>query len=207
MRADARANREALLAAARQLYAARGTSAPFSQIAAEAGVGIGTLYRHFPTPDDLIVGLLTDVLEQVTAICRRHRERLSGADAAAAWRDVVDDLVALELGPLVPQLVADRALADLPSDLLDLRAEGLGEIERLLDLAKRAGLVRPDVTTLFFQAGLAAFSRPLPALLGDAAPGLRAWLVEVYLAGLRPTADDGAAVSLSSPAARRSPRR
>jgi AcrR family transcriptional regulator len=67
MRADARRNREILLAAAAEVYAERGVEASLEEVARRAGVGIGTLYRHFPTRDELN-----------EAVYRREVERLCG---------------------------------------------------------------------------------------------------------------------------------
>ncbi len=185
MRADALANREALLAAARHLYSSRGMTVPYSQIAAEAGVGIATLYRHFPTPDDLALGLFVQVLERIRDICARRRGELAAGDETG-WTGFVADLVALEMGALVPQLVAGRGLGDLPPQAMAIRESVLADVGEVLRLAKAAGLVREEVTPLYFQAGLGALTRPLPEAVAATVPDLRAWLVEVFVAGLRP---------------------
>ena len=65
-RADARRNFDALLAAAREAFAAQGPSAPLEDIARRAGVGIGTLYRRFPTKDALIEFLVQQVIADMT---------------------------------------------------------------------------------------------------------------------------------------------
>src|SRR5437763_14740259 len=63
LRADARANREKLVAAARALFADKGTSAPLEEVAEQAGVGIGTLYRHFPTRQALLEAVYVDEVD------------------------------------------------------------------------------------------------------------------------------------------------
>lgn len=187
MRADARANREALLSAARTLFAAHGPNVPYSQIATEAGVGVATLYRHFPTPEDLLTGLIERILEQITDICAL---RLPGMqrDPHAAWLAFVNDLVALEFGTLVPQLLDGRRLAELPAEVLTAREQIIDAAGALVDLAKEAGLVRADASSIAVLAGLGAITRPLPSALDEIAPGMRDWLVGVYVAGLRPSA-------------------
>lgn len=185
VRADARANRDALLQAARRLYADRGATVPYSLIALEAGLGIGTLYRHFPTPDDLLVGLVAQLRDQVVEICERCTATMPD-NPDNAWSAFVHGIVDLELGAFLPQLLKGRSIDDLPADVQALRTTVLAEIGSILDRAKVAGLVRPDVTPLHFQAGIGAFTRPLPPLIAEALPELRAWLAEVYLAGLRP---------------------
>ncbi|WP_068402603.1 TetR/AcrR family transcriptional regulator [Kribbia dieselivorans] len=187
MRADAQANREALLKAARTLFAAQGPAVPFSQIAAEAGVGVATLYRHFPTPEDLMLGLIERVLEQMAEVCARHLPGMQ-REPQATWPTVIDDIVALELGTLVPQLLGGRDLADLPAEILAAREQVIDAAGTLVDLAKEAGLVRADASSIAVLAGLGAITRPLPSVLDAIAPGMRDWLVEVYVAGLRPSA-------------------
>lgn len=67
MRADARRNRDLLIAAAREVFAERGSEGSLDEVAKRAGVGPGTLYRHFPTRDDLIDALMRDWAEQIEA--------------------------------------------------------------------------------------------------------------------------------------------
>lgn len=80
-RADAARNRESLLAAAAEEFAKRGLHASVADIASRAGLGKGTVFRHFPTKDDLIAAIVLDRIALLTA----EGERLSGAaDAGAA---------------------------------------------------------------------------------------------------------------------------
>jgi AcrR family transcriptional regulator len=67
-RADARANRARLIAAARQLFRERGPDAEMKEIAERAGLGVGTIYRNFPTKDDLVVALVMEMVEEVLAV-------------------------------------------------------------------------------------------------------------------------------------------
>ena len=78
LRSDARANREALLAAARRLYAERAGAVAFTMVAQEAGVGVATLYRNFPTQEDLVVGVLAQVRDEVVARDLPGRARRDG---------------------------------------------------------------------------------------------------------------------------------
>src|SRR5262249_44780369 len=85
MRADARRNYDKLVEAARALFAEEGTSAPLEAIAERAGVGIGTLYRHFPTRQALLEGVF---LEEVQAMARSAEElsaTLPAWEALSAW--------------------------------------------------------------------------------------------------------------------------
>src|ERR1700691_553126 len=89
MRSDARRNRERLLTAATAAFAETGADAPLEDIARRAGVGIGTLYRHFPTRLALQEGVFRN---QVDAVCARGRELVcdpAPGDAFAAWLHVL----------------------------------------------------------------------------------------------------------------------
>src|SRR5579862_7576571 len=83
-RADARVNHEKLVAAARALFTEKSTSAPLEEVAERAGVGIGTLYRHFPTRQALLEAVYVD---EVEAIARAAEDlaHLAPWDALTAW--------------------------------------------------------------------------------------------------------------------------
>src|SRR5436190_16672216 len=66
-RADARRNRERILAAAGEVFAARGASASTEEVASRAGVAVGTVFRHFPTKNDLLRAIMKDLLARVTS--------------------------------------------------------------------------------------------------------------------------------------------
>jgi AcrR family transcriptional regulator len=185
MRADARANRDAILAAARRLYADRGAGVSFNTLADEAGVGIATLYRHFPTPLDLKVGLADEVLRQIDEIARPAAQRIAD-DAPAGWRWFAEQLAALQLAALLPRLAGDLGPDDLPAELVATREAIIARIGDVLALAREAGLVAEDVTPIRFHLGLAWISRPLPAPALAMEPQQQAWLLATYLRGLRP---------------------
>ncbi|HWI73114.1 MAG TPA: helix-turn-helix domain-containing protein, partial [Baekduia sp.] len=76
LRADARRNRDAIVAAARHAFAERGLQTSLDDIAKRAGVGSGTLYRHFPTRDDLVSAVFTErMAEHVAAVEQAQREK------------------------------------------------------------------------------------------------------------------------------------
>lgn len=83
LRSDARRNRERLVASARELFARHGADVPVEEITEHAGVGMGTLYRHFPTKDELIDAVLEDTFAEVL----RYAEE--GAADEDAWRGLV----------------------------------------------------------------------------------------------------------------------
>jgi AcrR family transcriptional regulator len=140
-RADARRNYEKVLAAAREAFAEGGESTALEEIARRAGVGIGTLYRHFPTRQALVEALYLDEVEEV---CR-----------SAAELDVADPWEALNrwFERFIGYIATKQALAhellnylDYDAPLFrDCRAQLFAAGEPLLERAQQTGVVRPDV--------------------------------------------------------------
>jgi AcrR family transcriptional regulator len=138
LRADARANRDAIVAAAAQLYAEHGPDVPFADIAKAAGVGRTTLARRFPTRDALRLAVLEQLIEALEEL-------------AAGLPDEPDAFVTLVDGALA--LLAERAaLVDLLRSAGDIPAGGEPLVERSnaviagpLRRAQEAGLVAPDL--------------------------------------------------------------
>jgi AcrR family transcriptional regulator len=171
-----------LVLAACRLYATRGRDVPFSTVAQEAGVGIATLYRHFPTQEALVAGMAEHIRDEVVGVCTRWLPVLE-SDPEPGWVGFVADMAALELGALLPQLVEDPH--HLPRQLVDLRAQAAVALARVLDAARRHELVRAELTVEQFHLGLGVITRPLPHA-ATLVPDLTPWLVAVYLRGLRP---------------------
>jgi AcrR family transcriptional regulator len=141
-RADARRNYDKVLAAAREAFAEGGESTALEEIARRAGVGIGTLYRHFPNRQALLEALY---LNEVEEVCRSAAE-LDGADP---WEDLNGWFESF-----IGYLATKRALAHELLDYLDqdaslfkaCRSELFEAGEPLLVRAQQAGVVRGDVT-------------------------------------------------------------
>jgi AcrR family transcriptional regulator len=137
-RADAARNFDALLAAGRAAFAENGTAASLEDIARRAGVGIGTLYRNFPTRDELIDTLY---LEEVDALAQAAEEvaDLAPWDALEAWLD-----------RFVTYVGTKRVLLESlngPSQVLnECRTLMFAAGQPLLERAQRAGVADPDVT-------------------------------------------------------------
>lgn len=185
MRVDAAANREAIIEAAKNLFADVGVDVPVRRIAAEAGVGMGTLYRHFPDRMSLMIGVADKVYEHLDAAAGRC-EQAWEHDSESAWEDFVRELAALRLGRLLMQVGANSELFEAGGQGPALRERALERISRVLERAHAAGLVREDVDPVRFQVGVVEVSRPLGAIVDEMAPGWQDWLVDVYLRGLRP---------------------
>ncbi len=95
MRADATASRAAIIDAAWQGFATYGPDISLRSIAQDAGVGIATLYRHFPTRDDLFIGVGEEMLARLTSVCNRYVDAPSwDEDPAGTWSDFIADFSA-----------------------------------------------------------------------------------------------------------------
>lgn len=139
-RADARRNYDRVITAAREAFAERGESASLEEIARRAEVGIGTLYRNFPSRQALLEAVY---LDEVDSLCRSSAElaELPPWDAFAAWVD-----------RLVGYLATKQALAHELLEYLDrdaplfksCRASLVGAGQPLLDRAQQAHAVRAD---------------------------------------------------------------
>jgi AcrR family transcriptional regulator len=141
-RADALRNYEKLLAAARQAFTEADRSASLEDIARRAGVGIGTLYRNFPTRADLVEAVYVDEVEALSRSAGEDAQR-DPWDALTSWLQRFVGYVATKQA-LADELfaVADRDAAVFAGCRAMLHAAG----EPLLRRAQEAGAVRPDVT-------------------------------------------------------------
>jgi AcrR family transcriptional regulator len=140
LRADAKRNRDQLLKAARSAFTERGTDASLEDIARRASVGVGTLYRHFPTRQDLVEAVY---VEEVEALCRSAGEGAADPwEALVSWFDRFVDYVATKKA-LINELSATIGV-DAP--VFKTCHAAISEAgEPLLERAKAAGQVRPDV--------------------------------------------------------------
>jgi AcrR family transcriptional regulator len=143
MRADARRNRDLLLSAALAAFTEHGADdVSLEEIARRAGVGIGTLYRHFPTRQDLLESVYRD---QVEALCARAADLLdepSPADALATWLRAMVAFSATKRSLMTSML----ATMDKNSEIFSACSTVIrGAVESLLARAQQAGQIRRDV--------------------------------------------------------------
>jgi AcrR family transcriptional regulator len=183
LRADAQRNLARILEAAREVFAEEGIDARVTEIAARAGVGVGTIFRRFPNKDELIVALLEQRGRQLG---ESADAALAGDDPGLAFRRLIEQGVEMQ--------IMDRGLCDaIGTDLLardELRAQFdlvHAKLDAVLRRAQEAGAVRADATAedlLFVVHGVAHAG----LMLEDTAPG--AWRRHLGLAldGLRPEA-------------------
>lgn len=140
LRADARRNRDALLAAARSVFASDGLEAPLDAIAKEAGVGRATLYRRFPTRDALIAAIFEDDFDALEVAAREAEDP---SRALFAILDAAFDMQRENLG--FTELFTRRPPAD---DVLSgINERFFAVIDPALKAAQAAGHLRPDITT------------------------------------------------------------
>jgi AcrR family transcriptional regulator len=144
MRADALKNRQRILDAAEATFTTEGLSAPIDAVAARAGVGVGTVYRHFPTKEALFEAIVAARLDELATVTR---ELAAEDDPEAALFSFLREFAR--------QASAKHDLFDaLESSGLDIKSNCAANvedltrgIELLLDRAKQAGAVRPQVAT------------------------------------------------------------
>lgn len=141
-RADARRNRARVLAAAGEAFAAQGLDVPLSEIARRAGVGAGTVYRHFPSKQVLLEAVFAQQLTDLVAAGERRMARFAPTEAFLGFvLDVVE--TSHRRGPLCDVVAAD---ASWPRPLLTAAALRFRQVlAALLEAAQRVGGVRGDV--------------------------------------------------------------
>jgi AcrR family transcriptional regulator len=179
-RADALRNRQRILEAAKAAFTRQGADASLDEIAKQAGVGAGTLYRHFPTRDALIEGVYRNEVEKLAAAAGHFAETMSPIEALRAWMLLLVDYIAAK-HIIAPAL---NTIAGGPTRLHEgSRSLIQGAIDGLVKRAKRSGDLRRDLDA----------SDLLRALIGVSHVGSGAdWqqsarrLVDILIAGSRP---------------------
>jgi AcrR family transcriptional regulator len=150
-RADALRNQQTLLAAAAAVFVTSGVDAPIREIAARAGVGIGTIYRHFPTRADLVVAVYR---HQVEACAEAGPALLASADSPLAalrqWVGLFVDFLVTKHG-LANALQSDSGFDALHAYFLDRLVP---VCQQLLDAAVNAGEIRPGTHAYELMRGI-----------------------------------------------------
>lgn len=158
-RADARRNVEALLAAARTIFDTSGVDAPAKEITDRAGVGVGTLYRHFPQRSDLVKAVVESGIDVVAdagpALLAEHQP----VQALIMWIDLFTELLATKRGLASALHSGDPAFEGLPGYFLQRLGPSL---TALLDAAVADGEVRDDVSAEDLLPALAQLCQPVP---------------------------------------------
>jgi AcrR family transcriptional regulator len=141
MRADAARNRARVLAVAYETFAAEGLAVPIDEIARRAGVGPGTIYRHFPTKEALFAAVIDDRVRSIVGTSKA----LLAADPGTALFEFLREMVrAAETDHGLADALVGYGI-DLDAAASGAEAAFLGVLDELLTAAQRAGTVRPDV--------------------------------------------------------------
>ena len=179
-RADATRNRDQLLAVATRLCASGGTEPSMREIAREAGVGIATLYRHFPTKESLVDAIYQSQVVRLTTGARELLDQLPPAGAMRRWMDLFGDWIATKNGML------DTLLAMIEAGEIahgQTRLELLAAITTILEAGRAVDALRHDVTAEDIAASLVGIFTVAPKPQRDA---LASRLLDLLMDGLRP---------------------
>ena len=192
LRADARRNRARLLEVAEQVFAERGTGASTEEIARRAGVGVGTVFRHFPTKEALLeavfIGRLARLGEQAKELASSEEP---GPAFFAFFTLFVDQASA-------KNVFADALAAagvNVQAAASGMVGEFAGTLNGLLGSAQRAGAVRADIGVGELKAVLVGASRAVEHAGDD--PATRARVIAILLDGLRPPAGSSATAPIA----------
>ena len=181
LRADAERNRRRLIDAAAELFAERGIEVTVAEIRERAGVGQGTVFRHFPTKEHLMAEVMRERMTSLTALAT---ERLEADDPVEGLRDF---MVAAAESKAVDQEIY-RLICEtnaLPAeDERALRRELVGYVDRLLRRAQEAGAIRDDVRAEDILL-LETAARQAGEALGGVAPELWRRYLDIVVDGLR----------------------
>src|SRR6201993_2402500 len=140
-RTDAQRNRERILQVAKDAFTRYGANASLDDIAKEAGVGPGTLYRHFPTRDELIEAVYRTEVEKLAAAERKFAESMPPIEALRAWMLLFVDHIATK------QIIApalNAYVGGVPKLYEGSRAQIQGAIDALVKRAIKSGDIRRD---------------------------------------------------------------
>ncbi|MFE9425509.1 TetR/AcrR family transcriptional regulator [Kitasatospora sp. NPDC006697] len=184
LRADAARNRARLLDVAATVFAERGVGVTTEEIARAAGVGVGTLFRHFPTKEALLAAVLARRMEQVVA---RGGELAERAEPAEAFFGTYRLIVEQSAGKEEFSRALTAAGVDVHQALGATSAAVRALLERLLAGAQRAGAVRTGLDLTDLVALLLGTASAMDQLGPD--PAARERVLQVVFDGLRPPRD------------------
>ncbi|QPF95340.1 TetR/AcrR family transcriptional regulator [Bradyrhizobium commune] len=142
-RADAVRNRERVLEAARAVFNAGGPEASLEAVAKRAGVGIGTLYRHFPAREDLYEAVYRREVEQLSVLAEQLKTAKDPVDALRRWLRSAVEFVATKKGMSAALALTFQSSSELAAFSMDRLTKAIGT---LLDRAVAAGQMRADVS-------------------------------------------------------------
>jgi AcrR family transcriptional regulator len=179
-RVDAQRNTDALLEAAKTAFATSGVDVPAKEIAALAGVGVGTLYRHFPRRSDLVVAVLRREIDACADAGPTLSTIHEPASALTQWLHRYTTFVATKRGLATALHSRDPAFDALPGYFFERLGPVLSD---LLDAATSAGAIRADVSAKDLLTAISLLCHPAP----DTDPEYSQRMVGLLIDGLRNT--------------------
>ncbi len=177
-RVDAQRNLHALLEAAKAVFATLGVDAPARDVADQAGVGVGTLYRHFPTRAALVVAVLEQEIDACADAAPILAANHEAAEALAAWLSRYTTFLETKDGLATALHKGEPAFDGLVEHLWQRFAPALGS---LLEAAASSGEIRSDVSSQDLLAAVGSLCLPVPGV----ADGYSRRMVSVLIDGLR----------------------
>ncbi len=182
IRADARRNIEVVIEAARAAFATSGVEAPMREIAEKAGVGVGTIYRHFPQRADLIAAVFRHEVDACADTAPRLAEDYEPGEALDRWMQRYVDFIVAKRGLAAALYSGASAFETLPA-YFEKRLEPA--LQALLDTAIKMGKIRADAQSYDLLRAVASLCMPLSD--SDHAHARR--LVALLMDGLRHRAE------------------
>lgn len=176
LRADAERNRRQLLETAQEVFAAEGLAVPIDEIARRAGLGVGTLYRHFPTKEALFAAIVVD---RMTRFAERAEELAGAADPGAAFFTMLE-AIAVESAKKKDFVHALGGALEARKSFDESKKRFRASLDTLLARAQRAKVVRKDVST----ADVLALMHGVLSV-ADASPEARRRHLAILFDGLR----------------------
>jgi AcrR family transcriptional regulator len=182
LRADARRNRERVLRTAQQLFATEGLGVSLDEIARRAGVGPGTVHRHFPAKEALYLAVAVDQIERLAA----EAEALAVGDPATALFTQLSRMMASGAENVAVKSALAAAEFDLRTAAPDVAADLTRHVADLLDRAQTAHAVRGDVTVEELMALVAGAFAAIRHAGAETSRQRSAHIAQLILDGLRP---------------------
>ena len=183
LRADARRNRERVLRTAQQVFAADGLGVSLDEIARRAGVGPGTVHRHFPAKEALYLAVAIDQLEQLAA---EGKVLAATEDPATAFFTQLSRMVASGAENVAVKSALAAAEFDLRTAAPDVAVDLTNRVADLLGRAQAANAVRADVTVEEVMALVAGAFAAIRHAGAEASRQRSAHIAQLILDGLRP---------------------
>lgn len=178
VRADAQRNLDALLDAAKTVFATSGVDAPVREVAAQAGVGVATVYRHFPQRSDLVAAVFRREVDACAATAPALAREHEPGEALARWLQRYTSFIATKRGLAAALHSGDPAFDALPAYFRQQLAPAL---QSLLDAAVQAGQIRNDVESYELLRAVGN----LCIFTGDYGASQSKRMVDVLIDGLR----------------------